>query len=344
MRLRWPMILTLIALVALVRAAGQSGTLPITPAEHRRGGDQTFLTYPEWFLVYSSAEYADFVQTHTPDEFPFIGHTRQFWQSYAAVRQATRQFPYNGEYHTMINVIGGSTTLEYGLRSAYETLIGRLTALSADAASSQEDKFGAAIARDYVRFIRAQPWYEYDFFGALKRLWRETDLSGNNLLRKWERKYALTTEYLGKGIYGWLIKKATRASFERPVESTVALVEKFPAAIEGGDPEVKLLQRNADDTALLSLPRYHAFTPASLALARQGIHFSEIAGNRGEILLTVVAPESWRAPGPPPLFVQPIMTQPGRKRVALSVPVAELARTLNELNVPGVELEHVYDY
>src|SRR5262245_954537 len=62
----------------------------VAPPEHRRGPEQTFLTYPEWFLVHSPAEYAEYVKDHTPTQFPFIGHTCQFWQGYGAVTRATR--------------------------------------------------------------------------------------------------------------------------------------------------------------------------------------------------------------------------------------------------------------
>ena len=57
----------------------------VAPPEHRRGAEQTFLTYPEWFLVHSPAEYAEYVRDHTSTQFPFIGHTCQFWQGYGAV-------------------------------------------------------------------------------------------------------------------------------------------------------------------------------------------------------------------------------------------------------------------
>ena len=43
----------LVALLAL--AAGLAPAAgPVTPEAERRGEDQTFLTYPEWFLVYSA--------------------------------------------------------------------------------------------------------------------------------------------------------------------------------------------------------------------------------------------------------------------------------------------------
>ena len=42
-------VIAVLALFTLVAA---------TPVEDRRPPDQTFLTYPEWFLVFSPAEYA----------------------------------------------------------------------------------------------------------------------------------------------------------------------------------------------------------------------------------------------------------------------------------------------
>jgi hypothetical protein len=101
--------LALLCALAALAAAPSS----VTPKEHQRTGDQTFLTFPEWYLVHSPAEYAAYVQEHAPSRFPFIGHIRQFWQSYLAVYGAVKNdYPFNGEYHTMIMVIGGSTTLE----------------------------------------------------------------------------------------------------------------------------------------------------------------------------------------------------------------------------------------
>ena len=67
----------------------------------------------------------------------------------------------------MIMVIGTSTTVEYALRSAYETLVGPRHRAHAAHGMTEEDKFGARVAQDYVDFIRVRPWYEYDFKGKL---------------------------------------------------------------------------------------------------------------------------------------------------------------------------------
>ena len=118
------------AVMAVCLATGASGQ-PVTPVEQRRNEEQTYLTFPEWYLVYSPVEYAAFVKHSPPSAFPFFGHLRQFWSSYRYVYRATRDRPLNTEYHVMIMVIGVSTTVEYALRSAYENVFGRLSELTA---------------------------------------------------------------------------------------------------------------------------------------------------------------------------------------------------------------------
>jgi hypothetical protein len=338
----------LFLLFALQTAAGsEDAATPVAPAEHRRGTEQTFLTFPEWFLVFSPAEYAAYVKDRAPTEFPFIGHIRQFWESYGAVyRSSNDGYPFNFGYHVMIIVIGTSTTIEYAIKSVYETLIGRLSGLTATRGLTEEDRFGAWVAQDYVDFIRVLPWYEYDFKGKLVGLWRETGWRGPDAIRRWERKYALTSEYGIKAVYGWLIKKATKASYDAPLMVTAVVVDRLPADLGKDFPDLKVLQRFQDRSALVTVPRYDAFTRYASELARRGSNFREIAGNRSIILLSVLAPRTWEASvaGTRVLFTQPVLTQPELKRVALVVPIASLASQLNALRSSGVRLEHVFDY
>jgi hypothetical protein len=330
-------------------AATSTSATSVTPVEHRRGEEQTFLTYPEWFLVHSPAEYAAYVHEHTPSEFPFWGHIGQLWRSYAAVTRATREYPLNIGYHVMICVIATSTTVEYALRSAYETLVGRLAELTMTGGLTEEDRYGARVAQDYVDFIRVQPWYEYDFAGKLRGLWRETGLFGPDLLRKWERKYALTTEYTVKAAYGWLIKKGTKASYDEALPVTAVIVDRLPANIRAQWPDLKALLEMPDGPALITVPRYAAFRRHAVALAKGGANFREIAGNGvdARILLTLLTPADWSPAlaGSSVLFEAPVLTRPGRKRVALVVTVGTLAPALNALAAArGVEIEHIYDY
>lgn len=337
----------------LALAAGQDGKpatatqSTVTPVAEQRGTEQTFLTFPEWFLVYSPAEYAHYVAGHTPTLFPFLGHIRQFWQSYARVSAAASDgYPLNFGYHVMIMVIGTSTSVEYAIRSAYENLVGRLSEAVQRGGLTEEDRYGAKVAQEYVDFIRIRPWYEFDFGGRLKGLWRETAFTGPDMVRKWERKYALTTEYMVKAAYGWLIGKATHASYGYASSETAVVVDKLPEGMLATLPESKLLHALPDDGALLILPRYQPFTHRAMTLAQAGVNFREIAGNRSVILVSILSKEppdrGWL--GTEQLFEQPVITEPGTRRLALVIPVEGLASSLRQFARRGVTVEHIYDY
>lgn len=322
-------------------------TRDVTPPEHRRGAEQTFLTYPEWFLVFSPAEYAGFVRSHDPSDFPFLGHIGEFWQGYAAVYRATRgRYPMNWGYHVMIVVIGTSTTVEYGIRSAYETLVGRLTELTRRHGPTEEDRYAARVAQEYVDFIRVDPWYKFDFAERLKGLWTDTALWGPDALRKWERKYALTTEYGVKAGYGWLIGKLTGETYDAPLPVTAVVLDRLPQGNYAALTQLQVLVREPNGGVLATVPRYQAFTDYALALASQGVRFSEIGGNRGPILVSLVGPTSspLRALSGGVLFTQPVLTQPGHHRVVLSIPVASLTDLLRAAEKGGFSVEHIYDY
>jgi hypothetical protein len=334
-------------LLAALLAASTAAPPVLTPPEHRRGGDQTFLTFPEWFLVYSPDEYAAFVKERPPSGFPFFGHLRQFWSGYRAVYQATRRdYPVNSEYHVMIAVIGVSTTVEYALRSAYENTLGRASEVTAAYGTTDEDRLGARVAQDYVDFIRDRPWYEFDFLTPLRTLWRDTPAWGAGPVRKWERRYALTSEWLAKAAYAWAIGQGSQAAYGAEETTTAVVLDRLPEGIEAELPRLRVLLRYPDGQALVTLPRYDDFKDHAAAVARRGATFVEIAGNRGPILVTALVPSGWTPPvaGASALFTQPILTRPGRQRTAVTVPVGALSELLRVLERDGHTLEHVYDY
>lgn len=335
-------------LAALLCAASLSTTAaaPIAPAEHVRGVEQTFLTYPEWFLVFSPAEYATHVRREPPDRFPFLGHIGQFWEGYAAVVKESQAMGHdvNPGYHLMVMVIGVSTSVEYALRSAYENLVGRVShALSSG--RTPEDALAARVAQDYVDFIRVLPWYEYDFGKQLKALWREVPWTGPDLLRKWERRFALTTEYGIKALYAQLIKAGTKSIYETPLLVTAAVVQPAPRP-DPKLPDVKVLQPLEGGGALVTVPRYEAFMTYAQSLAMQGVDFKEVAGNDSIMLVSLIGQAAWRPrTGVDKILLeQPILTQPGRKRVVATVQVKQLGAALRDWAQAKVEVEHLFDY
>lgn len=315
-----------------------------SPNEHRRPADQTFLTYPEWFLVYSPDEFATFSeQGKTPDRFPFFGHVNQFWGAYKAVYNHVKtKYAFNTGYHVMIMVIGVSTTVEYTLRSCYEKVIGRLSSLLSSNALTDEDVYAAKVAREYVDFIKVRPWYEFNFKRCVSGLW-SLPATGKNMFRKWERRYILTSDYIVKTVYGWIIMKATKASYDAALTVTSVVVDK---PIQLDSTKTRVLQQFDDGSTLMLLPRYDAFKDQVLSIARQNVNIREIAGNTGDVMVTYRVPADYQKTESMStvLFTQQILTDPMRKRLALVVSIHDLSPLLRKYDRSGITLEHVYDF
>ncbi len=300
-----------------------------TPAKDVRPPDQTFLTFPEWYLVFSPEEQATYFKTNTASTFPYMSHTSQIWQSYKIVNdQIKDNFPPNPGYHFMIWVIGTSASAEYSVKAWYETIIGRIT--DTHDVITDEDRFNAQYTQDYVDFIKDHPWYEFDFKSRFGSLWSGS-FFGSHFLRKMERKYILTSELIVKTIYGKLIGMGTQTVYEAALPTTAALVEKDSLSYK---------------EELMYLPRYDKFAAAALELADKGYSFKEIAGNTSAILLTILIPSDNCGcyENSQQVFIQPLSSDPSMKRVALAVPVQDLHKLLLSLNADKVKIEHVFDY
>ncbi|SFT02199.1 hypothetical protein SAMN04487890_108177 [Mucilaginibacter polytrichastri] len=76
-----------------------------------------------------------------------------------------------------------------------------------------------------------------------------------------------------------------------------------------------------------------------------GVGFTEIAGNKGAIMLTILTYKSLNITGNyKVLFSQPVFTKQGLSRVALVTTVENLSATIKTLLDDKVIIEHVYDY
>jgi hypothetical protein len=314
---------------------------PATPPEFVRPADQTFLTFPEWYLVFSPDEQAQYFKKYTASSFPFPSHTAQIWEGYNIVNdQIKDNFPYNGGYHFMIWVIGTSASAEYAIKAWYETVVGRVT--DTHQVLTEEDTFNATFTQDYVDFIKDRPWYEFDFKERLGSLWTSTSFFGDHFFRKMERKYILTSELLVKWGYGKLIGIGTETVYDAALPTTEVLVD----SVLQNDLGFKIVKTYPDGSALISLPRYDKFKEAIGALAKNGFSFREIAGNNSAILLTVLVPSSSNLAidYTQIVFTQPLPADPTLKRIAFAVPVNNLNKLLLELDRNEVEMEHVFDF
>ncbi len=331
---------------ALAAFAATAHAAPLeTPIEHRRPADQTFLTIPEWFLVFSPEEYATSLKpaTRRPSSFPFFAHIGQFWKSYHDIAGECAALPANVGYHVMITVIGISTTAEYALKGVYEGVVGHFTELVAGSADTGEDRLGAKVAQNYVDFIKVRPWYEFDFVTPLHQLWEMPATSDGSILRKWERRYMLTSEYAVKAGYAKLIEFGTRSSYAVPIEKTLTIVHPRPDQEGASLPNNTHILARDKTYILLDLPRLQAFSDAAIAVANAGFDFDEVAGNRNEILITFVGA------GEPPsggreIYRQQILTQLGKWRYAIAYKVSILGKVLRTQSGAQTRIEHIYDY
>lgn len=315
-------------------------------ANNVRQEEQTYLTLPEWYIVFSADEYAAFIRQSPPSHFPYFRAIAQYWRTYYRVCGLTRdEYAFNGRYHTILAVIGVSFTVENVIKGVYENSVGRLTEWLGGGETTEEDAYAAQIATAYGDFIHTIPWFEFPFVEALNGLWTETSLWGPHFIRKWERKFALSLEFGGKALYGRLIKGGNEASFEPvDVEMYLWLVGLSDEVLQQ-EPEMQLVSRLDAESAVVIVPRYEAFTQMAPRLVEQGVRFVEIAGN-DEIMLTVLAPTTWAndLPAGTLLFEMPVLSQPERQRIAVRVPVRELHLLLAGLDEVGLQLEHIYDY
>lgn len=331
--------------------AGQAASLAVVEDQvrdlegYRRDESQTYLTVPEWFLVFSPDEYAHYIAAQPPSGYPYFGAVAQFWKYYTDVIRMTKgAYSFNWGYHLMVFVIGTSFSAENLIKGIYEHTVGRITEWTTAGEATPEDRFAAQAARDYVDFIRMRPWFEFSFARRLQALWVDTPLFGPHLLRKWERKLCLSAEYLVKAQYAALITLASNSIYGDTDDTVLALAENVSEPALQAASSVPVVHRYGQ-YALLALPHEEHFRDAALLLISHGVRFQEIAGNR-TILLTTIAPASWSYDlgSGREVMSEPILTAPGLHRVGIAVQVASLHSLVGELQQRHLDVEHIYDY
>lgn len=310
-----------------------------------RSTASTYLTYPEWWTVYSSQEYADYIAHNKPSGFPYFRSTLQFWSGYCtAYGLSTKYNTANYGNHLMLAVIGTSTSVEYAIKGIYENTIGRISEWLSFGVKTDEDIYAEKVAQEYAQFIPTQPWYDFPFGKKLLGVWTDTSFFEGSLVRNFERKFILSLEYGAKGVYAGVIRVGTHLVYGLPDDIDYMTVRASQAMLSG-EPTVHIVKDLGNGRYIISTPHYQGFTDVIPRLSDNGVQFVEIGGT-SEILVTALAPEHWsyNLPAGKVLFTVPILTNPGTHRLAIQAPVAHLAGILKSLQMSGVAIEHLYDY
>ncbi len=313
----------------------------IDDATWRRSEAATYLTYPEWHIVYAYEEMAEILAAGDEHDFGYLDSIGGFWTSYCALnRTADRHGGGDAETRTMIYVIGASFTLEMALKGAYEETLGRLFAALRGPARTAQDEVAADMAEQYATFLRQTPWYRFPFADWANVLWRQPVQGA----RSWERRLALGAEWHGKQAYAGLIGQAVAAGEPAALRIRTVVAGLAPKQLEALD-EVEVVGQVEGGT-LIETPRYRRYTEILVELVRAGGRPVEIAGN-DDLLVSIVH----HGPNPPQAAAsgQVLATMKrqgfGDHRSLVSLKVGDLAALIGGLAASdAARLEHIYDY
>ncbi|WP_420138047.1 hypothetical protein [Sphingomonas sp.] len=354
MKRRWRILAAVGGLVAAVvlvpigyieggcRPAGDAALAPYTPllpAAERRPAVQSYLTYPEWHIVYEAEAFARHLTAgKPPSSFAYGSQIGGFWTSYCAVNRLTGNRPGAGAAKVTIYTIGISYTVELAVKAAYERTIGRLFEWGSGWTSA-DDRYAARVQADYGRFLHETPWYRFPFGRALAGEWRTTEPELH--ARHWERRLALSGEYGVKAVYAGLIDRATGATVGRDERTLRMVVQATPQAVRAIDPRLVPVRTLPGGRTVVEAPRYQQFNDLLTKLAATDIPIVEIAGN-DEIFTTLLLPETSKPAGQV-IFTLPI-DRPGWRRFGVATKVPHTVDLLRQTRAAGGTVEHVYDY
>ena len=223
--------------------------------DYARPEDDTYLSYPEWYIVWSYQEKADYQEKHLPSGFPYFAAARQYWNGYCCISRLIRgKYAFQGGEQLMLVVIGTSFSVEYILKGIYERTIGKLSEWSSGSQPVEEDLYAYQVARAYADFVHIRPFYEFHFARQVKGLWSDTPLFGSHLIRKWERRAFLSIDYTFEAFYCWLIQIATHLTYGDEPADTYAWIDNANDALLQQLLRVKIVKQAGPQTFIVDIP------------------------------------------------------------------------------------------
>ena len=317
----------------------------IDDTRYRRKQNNTFFTFPEWYIVYSFEDFGRFLDRSSESHFDYLGHILGFWRSFCTINRAV---PPTGEsltdVKTMIYVIGISYSIEYAIKGFYENTVGRVFEWIRGDIRTPQDEYARAVLQDYASFLYTVPWYKYPFDDKLRGLMTITTPTPSRS-RTWERDFALGTEYYLKTGYASLIRKALDAGGDDEPRDIMFVVTTLPPDVLAKEARLKPIRQLTPQWQLVQAPRYKELTEILLSLIDRGYGLAEIAGNH-EILITVIAPDATKLDikDTTELFSLGLDARPGFRRAGVRARIDRLVDINRDLKAKGAVIEHFYDY
>lgn len=318
---------------------------PITENGYRRRLDNTYFTFPEWYIVYSFEDLGRFLDHSSESQFGYLRHILGFWRSFCTINRAMPPATESRfDVKMMIYVIGISYSTEYAIKGFYENTVGRVFEWIRGDRLTPQDEYARAVLQDYAAFLYTIPWFKYPFREKLDAL-EAIPAPTPSRLRSWERDFALGTEYFLKIGYARAIQKALDAANDDEPRDIMFVVETLPPSVLAAEPRITPVRALSSGWQLVQAPRYKALTETLNKLLDSGYHLAEIAGNH-DILITVIAPNDAKLDitDTTELFSLDLDAKPGFRRAGLKARIDRLVEIKRALTAKGVSLEHFYDY
>ena len=312
----------------------------ITDPTFQRREANTYLTYPEWHIVYAYDGLAKTLAAGDEYAFPYLSSVTAFWSSSCALMQiADEHGGADWATRSMIHTIGASFTAEMLLKAGYEETIGRVTAWWRGDVKTPQDRVIADGAVRYAAFLRQTPWYEYPFAREVEALWVSPS---EGFVRGSERKLGIGAELFAKAAYAKVLAAAaaTGGPVAREIRSVVTGLDVASLSAINGVKVIAARNGNIE----IETPRYARFTSILVEVARRGGTVLDIAGN-DEIMLSITVPErATTSLARGSIILRMKRSGVPGERVLVNVKVADLAAfiTAHPPGDPG--LEHVFDY
>lgn len=329
-----------------------------TSRHYTRAQQQTYLTTLEWHLVATADEYAEFTMDNALHRFPFFEHVHVLWQVFVdscrdGIRASSLKEVLFSEYMLMNLFMVITTTLELlfkGMAYAPLTLFDR----RGSSADTKIAKRLATISGDYAEYIEDTPFYKFNYFEAVRRLWAafKNDASISAPCRTLLSFYIATMatiDFVAKGV----MSAPLNLAYDGVEPGTIHLIIRDP---EGNiaDDEVNGLKviETVGDFKAIRVPRYLPFTTLIKDFAAEDVQFVSIAGQKHvQLKVQVNERTNLRIEGCTELSRIPILTQPEPEEgdskefyVRLDVEVEKLHTVVQELTRQRAQIKYVHDF
>jgi hypothetical protein len=314
----------------------------ITDKARQRPAANSYMTYPEWHIVYAYEGLAKTLDSSDEYQFGYLQSVLGFWRAECRILQAADAHG-GADFATRSTsyVIGPSFGLELLFKALYENTLGAIFAILRGPEKTPQDIVARDMAHDYAKFLQQSPWYNYDFRKAITSLWQAPL---KQPVRGWERRLALTGEWKAKIVYAQGIKSlvgATTGDADLTIYSVVKGLSKSQLS-ETQDVSVK---EELGPGFLIETPRYVAFNTVLIEIAKRGGEIVEIAGNDNIMITTLRNRDVMFDYGENANVLTTLERQGfGEERDLVEVKLAGLSKLIRQLQNAPVRLEHIYDY